>query len=311
PHEQPAVRGVLRRVERGELVAEGQLVAVFLDDRRDVVALERDRHLDERAAHGVAVRPRLLVAVDRGRLLVAGDQPDVPERVVPDRPLLPHPLVEGIRVVGQLPIAEQVGAGEIGRRHRGLVHGSRADQPPSTGMIAPETNDARSEHRNAATSATSSGRPPRPSDAFFAISGNCDPPDAPMISVSMNPGQTQFTRTPLRPYSADADLVSETTPALAALYTEVAIACSDARNPPTDDQLTTAPPPASRRRGMPYFMPRKTPRRSTSITVSKSLISVLWIGPPIPMPATLRTASTCPNSATAASNSAATSGSML
>jgi hypothetical protein len=88
-----------------------------------------------------------------------------------------------------------------------------------------------------------------------------------MISVSMNPGQRQFTRTPLRPYSADADFVSDTTPALAALYTDVAMACSDARNPPTDDQLTIAPPPASRRR-MPHFMPRNTPRRSTSITLS-------------------------------------------
>ncbi len=36
-------------------------------------------------------------------------------------------------------------------------HAIFADQPPSTGMIAPETNDALSDARNAATSATSSG----------------------------------------------------------------------------------------------------------------------------------------------------------
>src|SRR5947208_10745569 len=136
--------------------------------------------------------------------------------------------------------------------------GSRADQPPSTGTIAPLTNDARSEQRNAATSATSSGRPARPSDAFSSIWGKCAAPDAPMISVAMKPGQMQFTRMPLRPYSDDADFVRDTTPALAALYTEVGMPTSDAFRPPTDDQLTIDPPPASRGFAMPYFMPRKT-----------------------------------------------------
>src|SRR5207244_2909333 len=134
----------------------------------------------------------------------------------------------------------------------GVRQGSRADQPPSTGMIAPLTNEARSEQRNAATSATSSGRPARLSDAFSYISGNCAPPDAPMISVSMNPGQIALARIPLCPYSADADLVTEMTPALAALYTDVGIRPGDAFNPPTDDQLTIDPPLAPTMAGMPY-----------------------------------------------------------
>ncbi len=89
-----------------------------------------------------------------------------------------------------------------------------------------------------------------------------------MISVSMKPGQRQFTRMPCRPYSADADFVSITTPAFAALYTEVGIPTSDAFSPPTEDQFTIVPPPASIMRGIPCFIPRNTPRRSTSITWS-------------------------------------------
>ena len=41
--------GVLRRVERRELVAERQLVAVLLDQVADVVAVERHREARERS----------------------------------------------------------------------------------------------------------------------------------------------------------------------------------------------------------------------------------------------------------------------
>ena len=41
PQQQPAVRGVLRRIERRQLIAERQRVAVLVDDRADVVAFER------------------------------------------------------------------------------------------------------------------------------------------------------------------------------------------------------------------------------------------------------------------------------
>ena len=47
-HEQPAVRGVHRRVEREHLVAHRQRVAVLLDERVDVVTLERHREPGER-----------------------------------------------------------------------------------------------------------------------------------------------------------------------------------------------------------------------------------------------------------------------
>src|SRR5262249_41077075 len=144
----------------------------------------------------------------------------------------------------------------------GLRHARRTDQAPSTGMIAPLTYDARSEHRNAATSATSWGWPARPSAAFSSISGKCSAPAAPMISVRMKPGQRAVTRTPRLPYSTAADLVTAMTPALAAEYTDVAL---PELSPPTDDQLTTAPPPVSSIARMPYFMPWSTPRRSTSM----------------------------------------------
>ena len=51
-------------------------------------------------------------------------------------------------------------------------HASFADQPPSTGMMAPVTNDALSDARNAATSATSSGWPPRLRAAFSRMPGS-------------------------------------------------------------------------------------------------------------------------------------------
>ena len=54
PHQQPAVRGVLRRIERGQLIAERQAVAVLLDDVADVVALERHRPLGPRSGDRVA-----------------------------------------------------------------------------------------------------------------------------------------------------------------------------------------------------------------------------------------------------------------
>ena len=53
---------------------------------------------------------------------------------------------------------------------------SFADQPPSIGITAPETYEARSEARNAATSATSSGCPPRLSAAFSSMPGMFSPP---------------------------------------------------------------------------------------------------------------------------------------
>ncbi len=103
-----------------------------------------------------------------------------------------------------------------GAARREARHASLADQPPSTGMIAPLTNDARSDTRNAATSATSIGSPARPSAAFSSISGNFSRPDAPMISLRMKPGQMAFTRMPRSPYSTAPALVTAMTPAFVA-----------------------------------------------------------------------------------------------
>ena len=109
PHQQVPVCRVVRRVERGELVAERQLVAVLHDDVADVVALHRDGELDERPADHVARRvgpgrqvvlgERGGVAVDRHRLGVAGDHVHAEVRLPPHRPLLPHPVEVGVRIV--------------------------------------------------------------------------------------------------------------------------------------------------------------------------------------------------------------------
>ena len=72
PHQQRAVRGVDRRVEGEQLVAHRQLVAVLLDERVDVVALERDREAGERPGGRVARRERVGVVVDRDRFVVPG-----------------------------------------------------------------------------------------------------------------------------------------------------------------------------------------------------------------------------------------------
>src|SRR4029078_5284832 len=79
-------------------------------------------------------------------------------------------------------------------------HASLADHPPSTETMAPDTTPARSDARKAATSATSAGWPARPSAAFSNISGNFLPPDSPMISVWMHPGQIALTRHHSAPY---------------------------------------------------------------------------------------------------------------
>src|SRR4029453_17430657 len=47
PPQQRSVSGVLGRIERGQLIAERQLVAVLLDDLTEVVAFERNRPLGE------------------------------------------------------------------------------------------------------------------------------------------------------------------------------------------------------------------------------------------------------------------------
>ena len=90
-----------------------------------------------------------------------------------------------------------------------------ATAPPSTGSAWPFTNDAASEHSQTTASPTSFasaslriGETLRRASSIFGLAARrcC------IISVRTVPGQTAFTRMPLRPYSMAAALVSPTTP---------------------------------------------------------------------------------------------------
>ena len=72
---------------------------------------------------------------------------------------------------------------------------SRVDQPPSTGRITPVTNEARSDTRNTATSASSCGVPARPSADFDPIS-RANGVSSPMNSVNVKPGAMALARMP-------------------------------------------------------------------------------------------------------------------
>src|SRR6516164_3004273 len=177
--------------------------------------------------------------------------------------------------------------------------------PPSTGITAPVIYDARSEQRNDASSATSSGCPPRLRAVPWTSWGNRSAaPGPPDSSVSMKPGQMAMARMPRVPYSTAAALVKEMTPAFAAEYTLTGKAV--ALIPPVDDQLRITPPPQPSRVLMPCLVPKKTPRKSTSMTRSYSSAVTSASGAAAPIPATLRTASTRPKTSSAAANMAST-----
>src|SRR5262249_28979231 len=106
--------------------------------------------------------------------------------------------------------------------HRQVDHGRLAVVPPSIAMTAPVMNVARSDARNDASSATSSGRPARFSAVLATRCGErstaCGPPD---ISVAVKPGQIAMARIPSGPYSSAAAFVKAMTPAFDAEYTLV------------------------------------------------------------------------------------------
>src|SRR5438445_6052856 len=112
--------------------------------------------------------------------------------------------------------------------------GKQAVLPPSMGMMAPVMYAARSDARNDASSATSSGWPARfsaePPTRAGKRSAAPFPPD---IGVSMKPGQMALARMPCSPYSMAAALVRAMTPALAIEYTLVGI--REPFIPPIDD----------------------------------------------------------------------------
>ena len=80
PTQERAVRGVLRRIERREVVTQRQAVAVLLDELGHVVALERHGEAGERARHRVRRRERGRVHVDGARLLVGPATQHRPQR---------------------------------------------------------------------------------------------------------------------------------------------------------------------------------------------------------------------------------------
>ena len=82
PHQEPSLGGVLGGVEGGELVAEGKLVPVGLDDLGDVVALQRNGELGEGPDGRDAGREGGLVVVDVDGLVVPGHHEDVVERLL-------------------------------------------------------------------------------------------------------------------------------------------------------------------------------------------------------------------------------------
>ena len=126
PHQQPAVSLVLRRVHGGQLVAEGKLVAVLLNEVADVVALERDGKAREGAGHRVARRERRRVGVDGHRFVVAGHHHHPVIRLELDRALPPQEVEVGVRVTDQLVPPEEIDVVELphqlsfgwGRRRR-------------------------------------------------------------------------------------------------------------------------------------------------------------------------------------------------
>ena len=107
-HQHAAMVLVLRRVHRGDLVAEGQLVAVGLDEVADVVALEGHWEPGERPGHRVARREGGRVGVHRDRLGVARDHHDAVVGLAQDGALCSEMVEVRIRVDDELVPAEKV-----------------------------------------------------------------------------------------------------------------------------------------------------------------------------------------------------------
>ena len=85
--------------------------------------------------------------------------------------------------------------------------------PPQQWITCPDTYDDRSEARNRATFATSSGVPPRRSGIVSAHFAFTSSDSWLVISVMMNPGAMAFARIPLDPSSLATDLASPIIPA--------------------------------------------------------------------------------------------------
>ena len=118
PHQQAPLRGVPRRIERRQLIAERKHVAVLLDDPAHVVTLERDGERREWARHRVARREGHRVVVHRHHFLEARDHEDAVMGLLPHRTVRAEVLVVRVRVLVERPGAEVVDGVEIRRVHR-------------------------------------------------------------------------------------------------------------------------------------------------------------------------------------------------
>ncbi len=119
-HEEGAMRGVLGRVERGELVGERELVAVRVDLRGDVVARQWYREAGERSGHRVARREAGGVVVNRDCFVVPGDHDDVVVPFALYRALRAQVLVVRVRIGDELVALEEVGRVEVKHGVRSL-----------------------------------------------------------------------------------------------------------------------------------------------------------------------------------------------
>ena len=117
-HQQRAVRGVDRRVEREQLIAHRQLVAVLLDERADVVALERHGETGERPGRRVARRERVGVVVHRDRFVVPGHHHHAVVALALYRALRTQPVEVRVRVGDELVAAEEVDRVVVGHSSR-------------------------------------------------------------------------------------------------------------------------------------------------------------------------------------------------
>ena len=105
--------GVLGRVEGRELVAEGQVVAVGLDDLGDVVAFEGHGELGEGTDGRVAVREGGLVVVDLDGFVVAGDHVDIVMGLFEDGALAAQVREVGVGIVDEVLGKEEVDGIEL------------------------------------------------------------------------------------------------------------------------------------------------------------------------------------------------------
>src|SRR5882724_8341596 len=144
-----------------------------------------------------------------------------------------------------------------------------AESPPSSGNAAPVTHDDSSDARNTAISATSAGRPIRPSGILTTLAFRSACPrslssNSPVSSsVSTIDGQMQFTRTFSCAWSMAIAFVSIVTPPFDAQY---AARSFIAISPRIEPIFTIAPPCAFRNSGSTARDIRNGPLTLTVIT---------------------------------------------